>query len=166
MNPTNRLTFDLARDFKEDVISSLAVDDVVTLQDDLEARAESLKADHELFRRIIDIRFAGMAESAYKGAEKDTGKIAVSIDPRYNLVCSRAKKVEWDQDKLAALWSRIEQSGDAPGLYIQREIATSYRIAEAVYKAWPAEIRAAFLPARTVTAGETKITIQAKKEEK
>lgn len=58
------------------------------------------------------------------------------------------KKVEWDQDKLAALYSEI---GETAPEYID----TKYSVSETKYKSWPSAIADQFEPARTVKAGAT-----------
>lgn len=159
----NRLTFDHARTLPESALGELPVDDIIALQDDLALRAEMLNLDNAFFAALVARRFAGMAESAYKAEAKDTGKVTVSIDKRYDLVGERKKNVVWDQEMLAALYGRIAQSGDNPDVYIQRNVVTTYKVAEAAFKTWPATIQGAFLPARTVKTGEIQISIKPKK---
>jgi hypothetical protein len=159
----NRLTFDHARTLTEAAIKELPVDDIIALQDDLAERKEALATDAALYTHLIGLRFAGMAENAYKAEAKDTGKVSVSIDKRFDLVGERKKNVVWDQDQLATLYGKIAQSGDDPAVYIQRTVATTYKVAEAAFKAWPATMQGAFLPARTVKTGDIVISIQPKK---
>lgn len=159
----NHLTFDRARDLSESAVKEIAVDDIVALQDELVLRKEALTADTAFLAHLVSIRFAGMAENAYKAAEKDTGKVSVSIDRRFDLVGERKKNVVWDQEILSALYARIAQSGDNPEVYIQRTVTTTYKVAENAYKTWPPEVQGAFNPARTVKTGEIQISIQPKK---
>ena len=66
------------------------------------------------------------------------------------------KKIDWDQEKLAALHAEIRASGSDPAEYIE----TSYSVPESKYKAWPQHIALQFQPARTVTPGKPKISFK------
>ena len=66
------------------------------------------------------------------------------------------KKIDWDQEKLAALHAEIASSGSNPAEYIE----VSYSVPESKYKAWPHHIALQFQPARTVTPGKPKISFK------
>lgn len=161
---SNTINFDGLADASEDVIRNLSVEEVVFLAEDLNFRHSILDRDSATYEHVLSVRFGGLVDPAYIGAEKDTGKVTVSVDIGWNLSLNRVKTVSWDQEQLAALYSRIEQSGDNPEVYIKRVVSTSYKVAEAAYKSWPPEIQSAFEPARTVTPGTTSFTIEPKKE--
>lgn len=61
----------------------------------------------------------------------------------------RAKRVDWNQLRLAALVEQIRASGEEPGEYIE----VSFNVSERAYAAWPEPIRSVFEPARTVRTG-------------
>jgi hypothetical protein len=69
------------------------------------------------------------------------------------------KKVDWDQEKLWAIWDQMTVDEVNPKNYIKAEL----KVSENAYKAWDDQMRAEFLPARTVTLG--KPTIKLKDEE-
>jgi hypothetical protein len=60
------------------------------------------------------------------------------------------KRVEWDQDRLAAVVDRIRAAGDDPAEYVE----VTYKVPERAYTAWPEHIRTAFTAARTVRTGK------------
>ena len=163
---SNYITFDYLRNATEDQVKELSVESICLLRDDLSERANAIEADEALMRHIMAVKFSGIAEVGYKGAGKDTGKVKIAISETHELVCERGKTVVWDQDKLAVLYSKIGQAGESADVYIKRDVKTSYGVGEAVYNGWPAEIKAAFEPARTVKAGEIKMSIQPKTKEK
>lgn len=66
-----------------------------------------------------------------------------------NIKLSYPKKVTWDNEQLANLWNRIEESGENPSEFIER----SHTVAEAKYKHLPSSYRVHFESARTVKAG-------------
>lgn len=162
----NRITFDQLIDAKQEVIDSLAIEDVLMLCEDLNERSSTLSRDSALYANLLTLKFGGTAQNGYIAAEKDSGKIVISIAPKWELVCQRSKTVKWDQTKLAALYSRIEQAGDDPAVYIKRDVATSYKVPEATYKNWPENVQKAFLDARTVESGDTQFSLQRKKDTK
>jgi len=63
------------------------------------------------------------------------------------------KKVDWDQEKLAALYAAIADAGDDPAEYIK----TEYKVEEKKFAAWPAGIKKKFEPARTEKPGKVKL---------
>jgi len=65
------------------------------------------------------------------------------------------KTVNWDQDKLAAIYDRIKRSNDNPLDYLD----LSFSVSETKYKAWPEVIRSEFTDARTVKEGKQKIEV-------
>ena len=89
-------------------------------------------------------------------AAKDDPFGTVNIGPvKFNV----PKKVEWDQDKLAALYADI---GESAAEYMDM----TYKVKEAAFKNWPSVIQNAFLPARTVKAGTLTVEISDTNEER
>ncbi len=70
-------------------------------------------------------------------------------DGGVTVVADLPKKVEWDQEQLAATVERIRASGDDPAEYVD----LAFKVPERKYGAWPGHIRTAFEAARTVKAG-------------
>ena len=65
------------------------------------------------------------------------------------------KRVDWDQDRLAAMAERIRAAGDDPAEYLD----ISFKVPERKYVAWPEAIREGFEPARTVRPGTLKFRL-------
>lgn len=63
-----------------------------------------------------------------------------------------AKKVEWDQSKLAELYKEI---GETAPEYMD----TVFKVREAAFKNWPSAIQNAFIPARTISQGSVSIKV-------
>lgn len=161
----NRTHLDQIHNATVDQLDAITLDEIFLLREDLEAEKTALARHTAAFAHLMGHRFSLMAANAYHAAEKDTGKLRIGIDARYELVIDRRKIVAWDQDKLATLFSRIEQHGDDPAVYIQRVVSTSYKVSEAAYKTWPEAVQGAFVPARTVKAGELQFSIEPKEPE-
>lgn len=73
----------------------------------------------------------------------------------FGVTYTSPKKVTWDQKELAALRKKIAEHED-PDAYIKAE----YDVSETAYKNWPEDIKAAFLPARSVSNGKATIKIE------
>jgi hypothetical protein len=71
-----------------------------------------------------------------------------------------SERLDWDQDKLAAVVARIRQSGDDPAEYVR----TAFEVSERAYGAWPSAIRRLFEPARTVKLGKPRYAIETRRE--
>ena len=82
-------------------------------------------------------------------------------DGLFVIVADVPKRIDWDQDKLAAIVGRIRQSGDDPAEYVR----TTYEVSERAYGAWPSPIRRLFEPARTLKLGKPRYAIEARRAE-
>ena len=85
---------------------------------------------------------------------KDTGTVSFD-DGDLTAVADLPKRVDWDQDHLADIVERIRAAGDDPAQYVDVAI----NVPERKYAAWPAHIREAFEPARTVRTGKPKFRL-------
>ena len=103
----------------------------------------------------IALRYADRAAALRRDQGKDTGTIRFE-DDGVVIVADLPKKVEWDQEQLAAVAARIRASGDDPADYIE----TALRVSERAYGAWPPAIRAVFEPARTVKTGKPSFRLE------
>jgi hypothetical protein len=54
------------------------------------------------------------------------------------VVADLPKRVDWDQDRLAAMVERIRAAGDDPAEYVD----IAFKVPERKYAAWPEAIRA------------------------
>lgn len=175
MTISNRFTFEQLREqLAKDAANAglpmnaplaLAPQSIMDLQEDLVARAESLKADKALLDRLMGEQFAKTATDQYSAAKKDSGKVTASLDDANDLVMDRKKSVEWNQELLAGIKARIAKAGDDPAVYIVTS-EPELTVKEAAFEAWPDAVKAEFLPARTVKVADTKFLVQPKKKAK
>mgnify|MGYP000022236694 CR=1 FL=1 len=82
------------------------------------------------------------------GTTACTGSLRYKVDAA--MIADLPKKVTWDQDRLAAMATRIREAGDDPTEYL--EIA--YRVPERRFGAWPDAMREGFAAARSETTGK------------
>ena len=122
-------------------IASLSIGVLAQLDADLDRAEDSLK------RRRAALK-AGLLRK-YGAVQVGT---KTTRDGAYSIKVTAAKRVEWDQSALAALWKSI---GETAGEYIR----VKYEVSENAYKSWPEVIRKEFEPARTVKPGATTVTI-------
>lgn len=110
----------------------------------------------------LDRRYGEAAQKARQAAGKDTGIVRLA-DDGCAVIAETKKSVFWDADGLAKLRDRIAVEGDDPAVYIVAE--TKLTVREASFKEWPANIRAAFEPLRTVRPGKPSYRIERPKAE-
>jgi len=135
----------------------LPIGDIVTLP-----AAELARLQHDAGEALRKARFtvawlegaltqkyAERAKAARADAEKDFG-VARFSDGDVTVVADMSKKVEWDQHDLADLVERIKAEGEDPRDYVE----VSLKVSERKYGSWPAHIRKAFEPCRTVHPGK------------
>lgn len=92
-------------------------------------------------------------------AANDYGCGTATIETEeYKIKAVVAKKVDWDQPKLAELYERIKASGDNPGVYMKAE----FKVSETAFKTWPTAIQDALLDAREVSQSKPTLKIERK----
>lgn len=137
-----------------DDIAGLKVVDQRALQIEIE-KAEALwKARREALQAALDIKYGARATELRHGKGQDTGTVNIA-DDTLSVACELRKKVEWDQPQCEALWQRIAAAKDDPRVYMKLE----YKISETAFNGWPANIKTAFEPARTVKPEKPKYII-------
>lgn len=134
-----------------EVLSALAdsLADMKTFVADAEARLNA----------GLDLRFGERARQLRAVDGKDSGRVRLG-DGLFVIVADVPKRIDWDQGKLAAIVSRIRQSGDDPAEFVR----TSYEVSERAYTAWPSAIRRLFEPARTVRLGKPRYAIESRRQ--
>jgi hypothetical protein len=135
-------------------LAQMPVELLASVQAELAHASKQLKAATARFNAALEVRYATRATEARRACGKDTGTVRL-VDGDYTVVADLPKRVDWDQDRLAAMVERIRAAGDDPAQYV--EIA--FKVPERKYAAWPDAIRAGFEPARTVRPGTLKIEI-------
>ena len=135
-------------------IAQLPVELLAAMQREIDAAAKQMKAVTARFSTALEVRYATRAADERQAAGKDTGTIRFD-DGDFTVVADLPKRVDWDQDRLAAMVERIRAAGDDPAQYVD----IAFKVPERKYAAWPDAIRAGFEPARTVRPGTLKIEI-------
>lgn len=135
-------------------IAQLPVELLAILQRDVDERIKRDKAAKARLDGALTVRYATRAAEERQAAGKDTGTIRFD-DGDFTVVADLPKRVDWDQDRLAAMVERIRAAGDDPAQYVD----IAFKVPERKYVAWPDAIRAGFETARTVRPGTLKIEI-------
>lgn len=130
-------------------ISALPADQLVLLQDEVEALVDTAKRLSSRLESALALRYAERTQGLRQALQKDTGTIRFH-DGDVVVVADIPRKITWDQAQLAALVERIRNQGNDPGDYVE----LGYRVPERKYAAWPEPIREAFAPARRVQPGK------------
>jgi hypothetical protein len=149
MPGANRPSLEEIRRLPIGEIAVLSADQLALLQEDAEAAFQRAKTLKEWLEGAIVLRYGDQAASARAAEDKDTGTVRFDDGP-VTVVADLPKRVEWAQAQLAALVERIRASGEDPSEYVE----LAFKVPERKYAAWPAHIRSAFEPARTVKTGK------------
>ena len=137
-------------------VAALPVELLAILQREIDERLKRDKAAKTRFDAGLAVRYANRAAEERQVSGKDTGTVRFD-DGDFTVVADLPKRVDWDQDRLAAMVARIEDAGDDPTEYVD----LAYKVPERKYAAWPEAIRQGFEPARTVRPGTLKVEILA-----
>ena len=130
-------------------IASLPADQLVLLQDEVEALLDQAKRLATRLEAALGLRYAERTKGLRQALQKDTGSIRFH-DGEVVVVADIPRKISWDQAQLATLVERIRGQGEDPAAYVE----LGYRVPERRYAAWPPAIREAFAPARRVQPGK------------
>ncbi len=144
----NRPTLDAVRALPVAEILILPAEHLALLQTDAREALDAAKRTLDWIEGAIALRYEQRAIAARAAAGKDTGTVRF-LDGAVEITAELAKRVEWDQVRLAALAEQIRAGGEDPADYVE----VSFRVSERAYTAWPERIRGAFEPARTVRTG-------------
>ena len=136
-------------------IADLPVELLAILQSEVDARLKRDRAAKARLDAALTLRYATRAAEERQARSKDTGTVRFD-DGDFTIVADLPKRVEWDQDRLAAMVERIRAAEDDPSQYVD----IAFKVPERKYAAWPDAIRQGFEPARTVKTGALKVEIQ------
>jgi len=146
---TNRPRLDDVLRLPVDEVLSLPAEQLALLQEDAGAALDDAKRNRDWIESVIAARYGQRAIAMRAEQRQDTGAVRFT-DGDVTIVADLAKKVEWDQARLAAVVERIRAAGDNPGEYVE----ATYKVPERTNTAWPEHIRTAFTAARTVRTGK------------
>ncbi len=159
MSPSNRPSLEDIRKLPIGEIAALPADQLVLLHEDAEAAFQAAKTLKEWLEGAIALRYGDRAASTRAAEDKDTGAVRFDYGP-VTVIADLPKRVEWDQTQLAALVERIRAGGEDPSEYVE----LAFKVPERKYAAWPAHIRSAFAPARTVRTGKPTFVLRLREE--
>ena len=132
-----------------DEVLALPAEHLALLQEDAATALDAAKRHRDWIESVIAARYGQRAVALRAEQRKDTGSVRFT-DGYVSIVADLPKRVEWDQDRLAAVVDRIRAAGDNPAEYVE----VTYKVPERAYTAWPEHIRTAFTAARTVRTGK------------
>lgn len=138
-------------------IIALSAETLALLQEEADETLRRAKATKEWLDGALDRKYGTIAAELRRQEGKDNGTVRFD-DGGVTVVADLPKKVEWDQEQLAATVERIRAAGDDPTEYVD----LAFKVPERKYGAWPGHIRAAFEAARTVKAGKPSFSLKAK----
>lgn len=130
-------------------LAQLPVEHLAALQGELDHAGQQLKSANMRFSAAMEVRYGARAAEARRACGKDTGTVRL-VDGDYTVVADLPKRVEWDQDQLAAMVARIRAAKDNPAQYVDITI----KVPERKYTAWSDAMREGFEAARTVSHGK------------
>ncbi len=130
-------------------IAALSGETLLLLQEEANEALRRAKADKDWLDGALERKYGAIAAELRKNGGKDTGTVRFE-DGGVTVAADLPKKVEWDQEKLAATVESIRASGDDPAEYVD----LAFKVPERKFAAWPGHIRAAFEAARTVKTGK------------
>lgn len=126
--------------------------DLVNKRNDLIDTADAVKVQMEINHELINTIISGHLAEARKLKKYGSVTFAVQdVIVKHN----SPKKVEYDDEKMAKIWEKIEKSGDNPEIYIDKK--TKYKILEKDFESFADPIKAVFDGVRTMKAGTVKI---------
>lgn len=155
----DQVTLEQLRAWPPGKVASLPIEVLSALADSL-AEMKTLVADADArLNAGLDVRFGDRARQLRAADGKDSGRVRLG-DRLFVVVADVPKRIDWDQDKLAAIVGRIRQAGDDPADYVR----TTFEVSERAYSAWPLAIRRLFEPARTVRLGKPRYAIEPRRD--
>ncbi|MDO8604920.1 MAG: hypothetical protein Q7R40_00150 [Phaeospirillum sp.] len=122
---------------------------LILLQEEAEESLRHAKSAKDWLDAVLARRYAPIAAELRSRDGKDTGTVRFD-DGSVTVVADLPKKIEWDQEQLAATVERIRAAGDDPTEYVD----LAFKVPERKYGAWPGHIRTAFEAARTIKTGK------------
>jgi hypothetical protein len=154
MTIPNRISLDDLRTMPVGEIAALPGDQLALLKDEADERLSAAKTLGDWLDGAIALKYGDQAQKARRAGGKDTGTVRLK-DGAVTVIADLPKRVDWDQAMLAGLVEQIRADGADPAEYVD----VSLGVPERKYTAWPAYIREAFEPARTVGTGKPKFRL-------
>ena len=132
-------------------IAALPADQLAILKEAADQQLTQAKTVSDWLDGAISLKYGDRAAECRHDAGKDTGTIRFE-DGGVIVIADLAKRIDWDQAKLAQIAENIASSGEDPSEFIE----TRLKVSERKYTALPESWRKGFEPARTVRTGKPK----------
>lgn len=156
---TNRVTLDQALGLPVKELSTLPIDQIHLLLEDVAAlKLHAKRVDDHLYA-VLTARYSEQADNARAAKGSDTGTIRLT-DGDFVVVADLPKKVTYDQGGLQQVEKTLSDMGEPPGDYIQ----IKRDVSERAFDGWPTSLKKLFLPYRTVGSGKAGFKIERKKD--
>lgn len=123
--------------------------ELIKQRTDLETQIMSIQEQIAAVNVDIEHVLAGQLAELRKLQAKEFGAVNLTYDG-IKVTETVPKKVEWDQEKMNALFDAIATAGDDPRAYMKMKL----EVQEKVYDAMIAEVKAMFADCRTVKPGK------------
>jgi hypothetical protein len=127
---------------------------LAAVQAEIDVAIVRMEAVTERFALALEVRYAARASECRQAEGKDTGTIRFE-DDGVTVIADLAKRIDWDQAKLAQIAENIASAGEDPAEFIDTKLSVSER----KYGALPESWRKGFEPARTVRTGKPKFRL-------
>jgi uncharacterized coiled-coil protein SlyX len=105
-------------------IALLPVDLLAAMQREIDAAAKQMKAVTARFNTALEVRFATRAAEVRSASGRDTGTVRFD-EGDFTIVADLPKRVDWDQDRLAAMVERIRAFNPALSACVPRKASAS-----------------------------------------
>ena len=136
-------------------IAALPADQLAILKEAADQQLTQAKTVSDWLDGAISLKYGDRAAECRHDAGKDTGTIRFE-DGGVIVIADLAKRIDWDQAKLAQIAEKLASSGEDPSEFIE----TRLKVSERKYTALPESWRKGFEPARTVKTGALKVTLE------
>ena len=136
-------------------IAALPADQLAILKEAADQQLTQAKTVSDWLDGAISLKYGDRAAECRHDAGKDTGTIRFE-DGGVIVIAYLAKRIDWDQAKLAQIAENIASSGEDPSEFIE----TTLKVSERKYTALPESWRKGFEPARTVRTGKPKFRFE------
>ena len=136
-------------------IAALPADQLAILKEAADQQLTQAKTVSDWLDGAISLKYGDRAAECRHDAGKDTGTIRFE-DGGVIVIADLAKRIDWDQAKLAQIAENLASSGEDPSEFIE----TRLKVPERKYTALPESWRKGFEPARTVRTGKPKFRFE------
>ena len=133
-------------------VAALGPDELQALATQIDESSEALKRRKDVLEAGLALRYLDRAKARLVAEGKDAGTARLE-DAGIEVVVEVPKRVEWDQEKLAAAYLRIPE-GER-----DQYVRVAYAVDERKYAAWPETLQAFFRDARTVKTGKPRFRL-------